>query len=356
MVNRNNVLGVFKATAIIVFALTLGSKNVSAQYRWDVGFSAGTGNYLGDLGGEELTRRDLIFDLHVDQTRFSVNSFARYRLNSIISVKGSFGVVSIEDSDDASINRDRVARNAHFRNKLYESSVRVHGIFWHRPNMLPYQFRRSVGGEFYGIAGISYFSHNPQARLSRQAAEYQYNAGLISTHPDSFDYDMWYDLRGHATEGVAYSKGSIAIPMGIGAGFSINNNWRLSVEMIWAVTFTDYLDDVSTTYADPSTLNDIGRVLSSPTHIELIDLLGVSDPEVYIQNHQYSEYFVSPRGNSSRNDAFGTLQVSISKIIKHQSNFSKRNYGPKKKKNRGWTIRRRGSKPRGYNKRGRARF
>ena len=47
---------------------------------------------------------------------------------------------------------------------------------------------------------------------------------------------------------------------------------------------------------------------------------------------------------------------SFSKIIKHQSSFSRRNYGQKKKKKRGWTAPRRGNKPRGYNKRGRARF
>ncbi|PCJ82698.1 MAG: hypothetical protein COA49_01150 [Bacteroidetes bacterium] len=352
---KHRMISLIKATTFIVFTLTLGSNRLNAQYRWDAGIAIGTGNYLGDLGGEELTRRDLIFDLHVDQTKYSVHSFVRYRFNNIISLRGSFGIVSIKDSDASSINIDRVARNAHFRNKIYESSARVQAVFWSRPNMLPYQFRRSVSGEFYGISGLSYFRHNPQARLNRQAAIYQYNTGLISTSPDSFDYNIWYDLRDISTEGVVYSKGSIAVPMGIGAGFTVNKNWRVCFEMVWSVTFTDYLDDVSTTYADPATLNDIGRVLSSPTNLELINLLGVADPEVYIQNHQYSDAFISPRGNSSRNDAFGTLQVSVSKIIKYQSNFSKRNYGHKKK-NRGWTAPSRRSKPRGYNRKGRARF
>jgi len=340
----------------LFITLFIGGASLHGQYRWDVGIAAGTGNYLGDIGGEELTRRDLIFDLHIDQTKFSSHAFARYRFNNIISIKGSFGAIFVEDEDAASINVDRVARNAHFRNRIYEGSVRVQGIFWARPNMLPYQFRRNVAGEFYGIAGLSYFRHNPQARLSREAADYQFNEGLISTDPNSLDYDMWYDLRDYATEGVAYSKSSIAIPMGIGAGFTINKNWRFAIEVVWSMTFTDYIDDVSTTYADTETLDDIGRVLSSPTHLELINILGISDPEVYIQNHQYSDAFLSPRGNSGRNDAFGTMQVSVSKIIKHQSGFSKRNYGLKKKKKSGWTAPRRGNKPRGYNRRGRARF
>jgi len=125
--------------------------------------------------------------------------------------------------------------------------------------------------------------------------------------------------------------------------------------MVWSLTFTDFIDDVSTTYADPETLDDIGRVLSSPTHLEIINTLGISDPEIYIQNHQYSESFISPRGNPVSNDAFGTLQVSISRIIKSQSSFSKRNYSNKRRRN-GWIVPRRNDKPRGYNKRGRARF
>ena len=341
---------------ILLFStLFIGVTSLHGQYRWDVGIAAGTGNYLGDIGGEELTRRDLIFDLHVDQTKFSSHLFARYRFNNIISVKGSFGTVFLGDTDDASINKDRVARNAHFRNRIYEGSVRVQGIVWARPNMLPYQFRRNVSGELYGIAGLTYFRHNPQARITQEAAEYQYSEGLISTDPNSFDYNLWYDLRDYQTEGVAYSKSSVAIPMGVGAAFTLNKNWRLALEMVWSLTFTDFIDDVSTTYGDPETMDDIGRVLSSPTHLEIINTLGISDPETYIQNHQYSESFISPRGNPGRNDAFGTLQVSISRIIKSQSSFSKRNYSNKRKKN-GWKAPRRKNKPRGYNKRGRARF
>ena len=277
------------------------------QYRWDVGIASGTGNYLGDIGGGELPGRDLFFDLHLDQTKFSSHLFARYLFNDITSVRVSFGTVFIKDTDAASTNPGRVARNAHFRNTIYEGSVRVQGVIWARPNILPYKFRRHVSGEVYGIAGLTYFMHNPQARITREAAEYNYEVGLISTDPDSFNYDLWYDLRKYQTEGVAYSKSSIAIPLGIGAGFTMNKNWILAFEMVWSVTFTDYLDDLSTTYADTENLNDIGIVLSRPS--------GLSNSSG------------SKRGNPGRNDAFGTLQVSISKIIKYQSGFSRRSYG-----------------------------
>ena len=345
-----------KKLILLLGTLFIGLTSLFGQYRWDLGIATGTGNYLGDIGGEELTRRDLFFDMHVDQTKLSSHLFARYRLNNILSIRGSFGTVFLGDNDVSSIQRDRVARNAHFRNTIYETSVQVQGVMWARPNLLPYRFRRHVSGELYGVAGLTFFTHNPQARITREAAEYQYSEGLISTDPASFDYDMWYDLRGYVTEGVAYSKSSISIPMGVGAAFTLNKNLRLAIEIVWSLTFTDYLDDVSSTYADTQNLSDIGRVLSSPTNLDLINTLGESNPESYIQNHQYSDSFVSPRGNPGRNDAYGVMQVSLSKIIKTKSSFSRSHYGKYKRKQRGWKAPRRNYKARGYNKRGRARF
>ena len=345
-----------KKLILLLGTLFIGITSLFGQYRWDLGIATGTGNYLGDIGGEELTRRDLFFDMHVDQTKLSSHLFARYRLNNILSIRGSFGTVFLGDNDASSIQRDRVARNAHFRNTIYETSVQVQGVMWARPNLLPYRFRRHVSGELYGVAGLTFFTHNPQARITREAAEYQYSEGLISTDPASFDYDMWYDLRRYVTEGVAYSKSSISIPMGVGAAFTLNKNLRLAIEIVWSLTFTDYLDDVSSTYADTQNLSNIGRVLSSPTNLDLINTLGESNPESYIQNHQYSDSFVSPRGNPGRNDAYGVMQVSLSKIIKTKSSFSRSHYGKYKRKQRGWKAPRRNYKARGYNKRGRARF
>ncbi|MDA9835705.1 hypothetical protein N9C00_01990 [Flavobacteriales bacterium] len=283
--------------------LFIGLASLHGQTRWDVGVSSGTGNYLGEIGGKELPGRDLFFDLHLDQSKFSSHLFARYRFNNITSVRVSFGTVFIKDTDAASTNPGRVARNAHFRNTIYEGTVRVQGVFWARPNLLPYKFRRRVSGEVYGIAGFTLFKHNPQARLTRTAAESHYESGLITTNPDSYDYDLWYNLRKYQTGGVAYSQLSIAIPMGIGAGVTLNNDWRFAFEMVWSVTFTDFLDDLSTTYTDTENLNDIGIILSRPSGLP------------------YSSG--SQRGNPGRNDAYGTLQVSVSKTIKYRSAYSK---------------------------------
>ena len=45
---------------------------------------------------------------------------------------------------------------------------------------------------------------------------------------------------------------AVAIPFGVGIKYSINEKVNLSVEIAQRFTTTDYLDDVSTTYAGPN--------------------------------------------------------------------------------------------------------
>ncbi len=49
-----------------------------------------------------------------------------------------------------------------------------------------------------------------------------------------------------------YKLSSLNIPLGIGVKYFLSDNVNLSFEIIHRKTFTDYIDDVSTTYVDPS--------------------------------------------------------------------------------------------------------
>jgi hypothetical protein len=46
----------------------------------------------------------------------------------------------------------------------------------------------------------------------------------------------------------------IAIPFGLGVRYKIDRYWDLSLEVGWRKTFTDYLDDVSTSYASKANI------------------------------------------------------------------------------------------------------
>ena len=71
----------------------------SAQYALDYGFAIGTANYLGDIGGDNLTRQDFAADLHLNATKVSSQVFVRYRVTPFYAVKAQLGTVFLEDDD-----------------------------------------------------------------------------------------------------------------------------------------------------------------------------------------------------------------------------------------------------------------
>ena len=97
----------------IVLALAVLSVPMfsQAQFRWDFGASMGAANYLGDIGGKDGTRRDFIYDMKIQKTRWSFGGFARYKMTPFLGFKGSLGVHRIEGDDALSTNVERNYRN-----------------------------------------------------------------------------------------------------------------------------------------------------------------------------------------------------------------------------------------------------
>ena len=74
----------------------------------------------------------------------------------------------------------------------------------------------------------------------------------------------WYDLQPLGTEGQGtaaypdrqkYQLIEVSMPFGIGYRWRISPGMHLTVEYGWRKTWTDYLDDVSTTYVGADLLN-----------------------------------------------------------------------------------------------------
>ena len=331
---------------------SIAQNEALSQYALDYGFTMGTANYLGDIGGDQLTRRDFAADLHLGQTKLSTHVFVRYRLSSAVAIKAQMGTVYLEDYDNLSSNPSRRTRNAHFRNFVNELSLRGEINLFSQPMLTRYTSKFRVGVNAYATLGVTAFVHNPQAQLDRDAAEYHYNQGNIDTNPSQFNYDQWHDLRDYGTERLTYGSAALGFPLGFGASFVVNNKVRLGIEFVWNLTLTDYLDDVSFTYADPEGLDDIGLVLSQPSSVVIAETAGAENPEVYLNNFRWDAAYASPRGNPEKNDTYGTLQVAVSRVVMGSSNFRKNNSYRKRR-----PIKRRSRKP-GSRRvgRGRAKF
>ncbi len=158
----------------------------------------------------------------------------------------------------------RRTRNLSFRSNNIEMSVFVvYGLYGNNANLKPY---------IMGGAGVTYF--NPQAQLD----------------------GIWHQLQPLFTEGIDYDKFILVLPAGGGVGYQINPQMELAAEISYRFTLTDYLDDVSMNYRNPSSFAD-------PIAAALAD----RRPEIGLEKAPGG----SQRGNSESNDGYLFLGVKI---------------------------------------------
>ena len=267
----------------VIFFLCLVPFSVSAQHI-EGGIFLGGSTYYGDLDPD---------DLHLDGTHFGYGLVLKYNVNDYVSIRGSIlgGQFSGDDArnDEESIQQ----RNLSFRSSVAEFSLVPEF------NILGYNPYDKIFSP-YVFGGIAAFRFNPETDLDGQT----------------------YKLQPYGTEGqglpgrpTRYSLTEIAIPLGAGIKFSLTEYWNIGFEFGYRVTFTDYIDDVSTTYVDRDEFlaadNEIGANLANRT----AELTG-SDP-VNVPG--------TTRGNPNQNDRYIFTGFSIT--YNFLDGFGSKRYG-----------------------------
>ena len=168
----------------------------------------------------------------------------RYILNAHFSLKNSFLYGTVAGDDSKSNDLNQINRNLHFRSSIFDIATELEFNFFPfdqqkytvKPNDERYYFSPFV------FIGISLFSFNPQANYR----------------------GTWYELQPLGTEGqgtIAYPNKSkyaltqLSVPIGGGVKYFITKKITLALEWGIRKTFTDYIDDISTTYANPAAIS-----------------------------------------------------------------------------------------------------
>ncbi len=275
----------------ILFTTTV----TKAQWLWDYGFALGVSNYLGDIGGKEKTRRDFVADMKMAKTRWNVGGFVRYKVHQKLSVKLALDYLRIEGDDKLSSNPARNARNLNLKNDIFDLAV-TGQVFFYEDNDLGNTYRYRNGFRAYFFAGVGAYYSNPKT------------------------LDGGVALRPLHTEGVSYSPVGINIPAGIGFYFTFHKKHRIGYELNYRTTFTDYLDDISGNYPDdPSMSGDPNLSLRTPE-------LGVTitDENAGLYNsHDWGQ----KRGDKTHKDAYMTMSLSYSYVLRGKSSFYRGRYG-----------------------------
>ncbi|MBS1569332.1 MAG: outer membrane beta-barrel protein [Bacteroidetes bacterium] len=290
--------------ALGVLAAALLAHEASAQYKWDVGVHLGGANYLGEMGGKEKTRQDFIWDMKLSQTRWAVGGFARYKINRTISINSGILYYRIQGGDYLSTNPARVGRNLSFRNDMFELYLRPEFTIF-QDNDLGGRGRYRTDFRLFAYVGGALYMSNPKGQIN---------------HTGEF-----YKLRDMDTELASYSPMGFAIPAGLGFHFTFKRRHRIGWDFGWRTTFSDYLDDASTVYADPSALPGGAGSTAADLANQTSYIYGPNGTTPNpVELVQYGPGL--KRGDPTHNDSYLTMTLTYSYVLKGQSNFYRQRY------------------------------
>lgn len=239
----------------------------------ELGLQLGTMWYTGDLNPGNVLRGRF----HVSQ-----GGFFRHNINSRFAWRAQFMKGTIEAHDADHPNAWQQERNLMVINEVMEYSVmaelnyRDYVVGVPRRRLMPFM-----------MAGVAVFTHDPSAL-------------------DDFGNPV--PLQPLSTEGQGFVEGAdpyllggVAIPYGIGLKGTLGEAMSFQMEFGARKLWTDYLDDVSTVYVDPSLLRgERGQTAVDYSDPSDAGLGGVNSDRAGLQ-----------RGDPGRNDRYGYFLVSL---------------------------------------------
>ncbi len=280
---------------LLILVATLG---VKAQRHHEIGFFLGMDYYMGDLAESNV----------FGMPGYNFGLFYRYAVNSRIAVRlaGHYGYLE----GDSKLNKPNLQyKNLNFHTSLIDIEMGIEINFLEyiagsdRHRFTPYIF-----------GGIGVFHFNPKTYYMGEEYELQplgTEGQGLTAYPDRKPYALM----------------SLSIPFGFGIKWSVSHRVSLGLEWGLRKTFTDYLDDVSTRYADPALLSDeksdLAAALSNRQFENDAMLAGLdisigpngtanqrADFDTYVQDYLMKSNG-SQRGNSENMDWYSIAGLTI---------------------------------------------
>ncbi|MFN5642882.1 MAG: DUF6089 family protein [Sphingobacteriales bacterium] len=209
---------------IICFLFSLGVVQAQRQafvHEGEIGFTAGAAHYFGDLNNQASFKRP--------KQAFGV--FFRKQFGNYVGVRLGIHYAQLGYADKYSTNAFQLSRNLSFNTDLWEYSLQGDfNFFRFVPGDVDYRFTP------YVTLGIGSMSFDPYAYLQ---GEKYYLRSLGTEGQGSVQYP----------DRLPYKNTSMVFPLGMGMKYNVNHNINVHLEIAYRFTDTDYLDDVSTTFA-----------------------------------------------------------------------------------------------------------
>lgn len=269
-------------TSVLIVLGSLFTGRLSAQnelqYVGEFGISVGAAHYFGDLNTKGA----------LNAAKPAVGIYYRKYFNEYVGARAHLRVAQLGYSDIYNTNEFQRRRNLSFNTGIFELALQGDfNFFRFEPGSLNNRFTP------YFTGGASIFTFSPYAYLDGRK----------------------YKLQPMRTEGQGtalypdrkpYSLVSYAFLLGGGFKYNLSSTVNLGLEVLFRFTGTDYLDDVSTTYAGdaafPTKPNGTATVayLLQDRSYATGDRIGAVDRQ---------------RGNSRDKDQFVMLELTVSVLF-----------------------------------------
>lgn len=255
----------------------------------ETGVSVGGMNCLTDLGGN--ARKNWLKDLEWRNTQPTAGVYFSliHEQKVGIRIEGNYGLVTAADSnlkESLPPARSRYERNLHFKSRIIEGLVILEGYPLHL-----FAFEKYSGLSPVLLLGIGLFSFNPMAKLDGK----------------------WYSLQPLGTEGQGegtasrYKLTQVNIPVGVGLRYELSAILVSRLEIMYRLLFTDYLDDVSSQYVDPS----IFRKYLDQADAEIARRIADRRAELGLRPADAGQV----RGNPGNKDGFFSICLKVGIVI-----------------------------------------
>lgn len=261
--------------SFIAFSIAATAQDRGDYQVGEFGFTLGAAHYFGDLNARSSVRRP----------KPAVGIFFRKQFGNYIGLRASAHFAQVGYADKYNKNEWQQLRNLSFNSNIWEFAIQGDfNFFKFMPNDPNYIFTP------YVTLGIGAFSYDPYAYLYGNK-EYLRPLGTEGQNAN-------YDGR------KQYGTMALCVPFGVGIKYNLTPKVNISFEVSNRFTSTDYLDDVSKTYAGPA--NFPNTALGQPS---TAFLLQDRSYEV-LKTNQFQAG--DQRGNSKQRDSYIIAEVGIS--------------------------------------------
>lgn len=306
---------------LLSFSLTVAAQQAFAGdvegSGHDFGFSAGPNFALTDLGGAKKIGSPFIRDIDFIATRFCISAFYRYNVNKWLAVRGNlmYGMLSADDKNTDGTPPGpngptdswyRARRNLNFTTHIVEFQAMA------EVNLKKY-LHDAAGSDKerwapYVAGGLGFFWFNPYTKLNGTKVKLK----PLGTEGQNIGYKK------------PYSNFQFDLIALVGIKYNVTEKFSIALEGVYHQTFTDYLDDVSGNYINPSDISKLspqGQILQNRANsgrypsdefnfVEGQRYSQVSDP-------RYGQIITDPnakgqqRGDKKDNDQFLHIQLTF---------------------------------------------